>query len=177
MPSTLEYIQSATDLNLIEIDPFCSVEIDRAVCRMCSRKAPISLVLPLPRTTCWVKRPHAQKPLNMNIIAGRIGAILVIAGLTIYPQISNAEGFTGEDFAKWSEGSQDSYIETSVTMAGVIFSQTNRDVADCINGWYFDEGVQAERNPQIRETISHYKRNHPSGVIFALIIKECGPLN
>lgn len=92
------------------------------------------------------------------------------------PQPSSADGFTGQDFDGWSAASQDSYIQTSVTMAGVVFTRTHGPVARCINDWYFKDGAKAARNDEIRTTVTAYGEHHPAGVILAVILQAC-PMN
>lgn len=94
----------------------------------------------------------------------------------IYPQEIKAEGFTGADFSAWEISSQDSYIQTSITMAGVVLAQLQPDTARCLNDWYFAEDQSSARNKFIRETIASYQDYHPSGVILAIIAEECGAL-
>ncbi len=74
----------------------------------------------------------------------------------------------------WPEASQNSFIETSVTMAGVVFTQTYPEKAVCLNDWYFADEAWVRRNPEIREMIAAYPDGHPSGVILALILRDCG---
>lgn len=94
---------------------------------------------------------------------------------TIYPQNSMAEGFSGAAFAAWSQVSQDSYIQSSVMMAGVIGTQVKPEISRCIDAWYFEtEGVKAARNQMIRNAIIEFADHHPSGVILALIQRACG---
>lgn len=112
----------------------------------------------------------------MNSIAVRVGAILIVAGLGFYPQNSLADAFTGKDFSKWSETGQDSFIQASVTMAGVVLTRTQPDKARCIDGWYGGDDKKAERNASIRKTIADYGDYHPSGTILAIIEQACGPL-
>ncbi|MEM6900865.1 MAG: hypothetical protein AAF583_13990 [Pseudomonadota bacterium] len=113
----------------------------------------------------------------MNSI-GRVCCAILVAGLVgFHPQDLRAEGFTGADFAGWESGSQDSYIQTSMTMAGVVLTQTHPDAASCINDWYFAGASLAPRNDEIRETISQHESAHPAGVIMAIVLRECGPLN
>ena len=113
----------------------------------------------------------------MSTIAARVGASTVSILLAGYPQLGVAEGFTGAEFATWSEASQDSYIETSVTMAGVVFTQTHPEKATCVNDWYFADRAWERRNLEIRETIAAYPDGHPSGIILAVILRECGPID
>ncbi|MEM6914753.1 MAG: hypothetical protein AAF511_12330 [Pseudomonadota bacterium] len=104
-------------------------------------------------------------------------AIAAISVAVIYPQTSLAEGFTGADFATWSAKSQDSYIQSSLTMAGVVLTQTHPSVARCLNDWYAAGETLADRNDLVRDTIVAYEEAHPAGVIMAVILRECGPLD
>ena len=88
---------------------------------------------------------------------------------------ARAEGFTGRDFLAWSQQGQDSYLHTSVTMAGVIASQIRPSIAHCIDDWYFaDAAVQERRNEEIKRTIRQNSNFHPSGVLLALLQSACG---
>lgn len=103
-------------------------------------------------------------------------AILLCAGF--HPQQSRAEGFTGEEFATWSEASQDSFIQTSLTMAGIIGTQVKPAISHCIDGWYFaDDAAKSRLNQSIRGTIIQYADYHPNSVILAVIQEECGEFN
>lgn len=113
----------------------------------------------------------------MNIIARWGGAITLSVAALIYPQESTADGFTGEDFAGWSAASQDNYIQTSVTMAGVVLTQLRPEVSTCIDDWYFAGESLPNRNDQVRRVILENRDYHPSGVILAIIVQACGPLN
>ena len=72
----------------------------------------------------------------MNSIAGRIRAMGLVALVTIYPQETLADGFVGAEFLSWSNAAQDSYIQTSVTMAAIIATETHKPVGDCLANWY-----------------------------------------
>ncbi len=100
------------------------------------------------------------------------GAIFVI-----HPQEIHAEGFTGADFATWETTAQDSFIQTSITMAGVVFSQVAPKKSACVDNWYLVDGQKAARNAHIRRTIAQYDGYHPSGTILAILLEACGPLN
>lgn len=93
----------------------------------------------------------------------------------VFPQEIRADGFTGQDFLKWGKAGQDSYISISITMAGIIASQTNPSTATCIDDWYFrSKAVQAQRDDEIRKTIRENPTYNPSGVIYAWLKKRCG---
>ena len=111
----------------------------------------------------------------MNSIARHVGAIgLGLIPLT-YPQYSLADSFTGNDFSNWERVSQDSYIQSSIMMAGVIASQIKPEISSCIDSWYFEsESVKSTRNNEIRALVSQYSTYHPSGVILAAVQQECG---
>jgi hypothetical protein len=121
-----------------------------------------------------VNRCHVQKPWNMNSIVRRAGAMGLSLSCLIYPQISLADGFTGKEFATWETASQDSYIQTSVTMAGVVLSQLQPEKSACIDDWYLGDGQKNDRNTYIRETVSKFGEYHPSGTILAILIEACG---
>ena len=113
----------------------------------------------------------------MNSIGGWLGAIALAASIAIYPQQSTAQSFTGSDFALWSVQEQDGYIQTSITMAGVVMTQIRPEVSRCIDQWYLGDGRKEERNAYIRETITgHAASYHPSGTILAILSDQCGPL-
>ncbi|WP_320240876.1 hypothetical protein [Cognatiyoonia sp. IB215182] len=99
------------------------------------------------------------------------------ATLTIHPQEIYAQAFTGADFSTWETSAQDSYIQTSLTMAGVVFSQVDPEKSACIDNWYLGEAQKADRNTYIRNTIAEYGSYHPSGTILAILLEACGPLN
>lgn len=112
----------------------------------------------------------------MNSIAACFGAIVVGGLITVSPQKSFAEGFTGKDFAKWQTDAQDNYIQTSVTMAGVVLTQVQPEKSTCIDQWYLGDGQKDARNAHIRDTITQYADYHPSGTILAILLEACGPL-
>lgn len=113
----------------------------------------------------------------MNSIAALTCASALLLGSAIYPQAAKAEEFTGKEFSAWSEASQNSYIQTSITMAGVVAAQYKKEVSLCIDDWYFGGDQQKLRNQSIREAILKYENYHPSGVILALVQEQCGKLD
>ena len=112
----------------------------------------------------------------MNSIGSWLGTISLAATIAICPQESTAQGLSGTDFAAWPEESQNSYIQTSITMAGVVITQIDPAVSRCIDDWYLGDGRKAERNAFIRETIGNHPSYHPSGTIMAILMDACGPL-
>ncbi|MEM6275388.1 MAG: hypothetical protein AAF714_00445 [Pseudomonadota bacterium] len=112
----------------------------------------------------------------MNSIARLVCATGLVCVAAFHPQVSAAEGFTGADFAAWPEASQDSYIQTSVTMAGVVLAQVRPDMSRCIDGWYFASDDMAARNKAVRNLIAANSSYHPSGVILAAIQQACGSI-
>ena len=113
----------------------------------------------------------------MNSIGGWLRAIALAVSTVICPQESIAQGLTGTQFAGWPVDSQDSYIQTSVTMAGVVITQVNPAVSRCIDDWYVGGGRRSERDAAIREIIRTHPNYHPSGTILAVLMDACGPLN
>lgn len=76
----------------------------------------------------------------------------------------------------WSVEAQDGYIQTSITMAGVVLSQLQPDKSQCIDAWYLTNGQKEVRNATIRDAVKSYPDFHPSGTILAILIQECGAL-
>jgi len=100
------------------------------------------------------------------------GALLVGA---ICPQVSQADAGTGHVFLGWDTPSQDGFISTSISMAGIIASQTKPSIAACIDEWYFQNpAIKAQRNDEIRQSIRENRDFHPGAVIYALLTKRCG---
>lgn len=94
-----------------------------------------------------------------------------------FPQVSSAQGFTGAEFLTWSDEAQDSYIQTSITMATMVISETNNTAADCLDTWYLgEEDSQNERHAEIIGRINEFSTYHPSAVILVVIRNACGPL-
>ena len=101
---------------------------------------------------------------------------IILAGIFLsYPQTSHASGFSGSDLLRYDKGAQESFIDISITMAASVATQTNPDVARCINDWYFkDTSVRPRRVEEILSVVRQYPNHHPSGVILAVLQKACG---
>lgn len=114
----------------------------------------------------------------MNSIAPWALAIGLLATATIYPQKSAADGFDGAQFLKWDEAAQDSYFQTSITMAAIIASKTRKSAGDCIAAWYLaPEADRAAKNAELRGTIGRNASYHPSAVIYLVLEGACGPFS
>lgn len=92
-----------------------------------------------------------------------------------FPQISAAEGFTGDQFAQWSLEQQNAYIETSISMASALSGQAAPEFGACLDAWYFSEDdARGKRNAALREVISKYGTHHPSVVLVGALVNVCG---
>ena len=88
---------------------------------------------------------------------------------------AHAEKFTAADFLAWSEASQNSYIQTSITMAAFVGAQNPGERAKCLGDWYLDNPTtQARRNAELRTALRKFPTYHPTSVILAVIEKACG---
>ena len=58
------------------------------------------------------------------------------------------------------------------TTLGHLVSQVNETRGKCIYDWYFND--QEKRQELIEDTIRKYPKHTPSGVILALLFKNCG---
>ena len=94
-----------------------------------------------------------------------------------YPQEAAAEGFTGKEFLTWDRGNQNSFIETSITMIGIVASQGWDGATKCLNDWYFtNHTIRSREHDEIIALIRDYPDFHPQGVILGFIERKCGKL-
>jgi hypothetical protein len=101
----------------------------------------------------------------------------LIVGLAAYPQIAMAEGFTGEQFLKWERASQDSLIQISITMTGIVSGRKDKVISQCIDRWYVSSvDIRRKRHDFILRTISENPTFHPQGVILAVLEEQCGSI-
>lgn len=78
-------------------------------------------------------------------------------------------------FLAWDRAAQNGFINTSISMAGIIASQTKPAIAACIDDWYFQSpAIKAQRNDEIRQSIRENVEFHPGAVIYAILTKRCG---
>ncbi len=112
----------------------------------------------------------------MNSITGWVGAIGMATQATFYPQESLAESFSGKEFLGWTQAAQDSYFQTSITMAAIIATKTRQASGDCLADWYLSaKADRSGRNEELRTAISRNDAYHPSSVIFLILEGACGP--
>ncbi|MEO1243779.1 MAG: hypothetical protein AAFX54_17865 [Pseudomonadota bacterium] len=103
-----------------------------------------------------------------------VGGAVLVAAMPL-GGCARAEGFTGEEFLKWERASQDSLIQISITMTGIVATQGRKDISRCIDDWYSDnENLQTQRHEEILQTIRENPEFHPQGVVLAVIQQQCG---
>lgn len=103
--------------------------------------------------------------------------LCLAACAALLPGLVAANGFTSADVLKWSEAEQDSFFQTSVTMIGIVATQTGEHthIAECIDGWYGGgDASQPQRSERILEVMQSLPEYHPQAVILVVIEKECG---
>lgn len=111
----------------------------------------------------------------MIILKSAVRASVIVMFLICSIPLYAKEGFTAEKFLQFTKAAQASYFQTSVTMAGVIATQTRKDLARCIDEWYFgDAQTIQKRNTSMRALMKKYPKHHPSGIIAAAIERACG---
>ena len=114
----------------------------------------------------------------MIILKSAVRASVIVMFLVCSIPLYAKEGFTAEKFLQFTKAEQASYFQTSVTMAGVIATQTRKDLARCIDDWYFGSSeTTKKRNASMMELMKKYPKHHPSGIIAAAINKACGSLS
>lgn len=111
----------------------------------------------------------------MIILKSAVRASVIVIFLIYSIPLYAKEGFTAEKFLQFNQAAQASYFQTSVTMAGVIATQTRKDLARCIDDWYFGSSETTQkRNASMLALMKKYPKHHPSGIIAAAINKACG---
>ncbi|WP_299587635.1 hypothetical protein [uncultured Tateyamaria sp.] len=161
---------------LIENHPFRSGVILAFLHAMCRRKRLYSLAPCLPPRGNPVKTVVEQKPWNMNSIAGWVAATGLMMAVAICPQKSAADAFTGTEFLTWQTDAQESYFQTSVTMAAIIATETHKASSDCLADWYLSSNADRQaRHFTLRGAIERNATYHPSAVIFLVLKQVCGP--
>ena len=73
---------------------------------------------------------------------------------------------------EWNRKSRNFYLETSVTMAGVVAAQSQKTAATCIGEWHVEEHKKGY--PAILETLRTYPAYHPQAAVLAVLRKACG---
>lgn len=122
------------------------------------------------------KRLRVQNP-SIMIAKKTLYAKLALACFALCPQAVLAQGFTSKDVLAWSVPAQDSFFQTSVTMIGIVATQTGQHnhIADCIDTWYGGgPASQPQRSARLRDVMQALPDHHPQAVILAVIEKECG---
>jgi hypothetical protein len=107
----------------------------------------------------------------------RTAAVLaaLVSGIVALSPLVRAETFTSAAFLEWSRASQDSLIQASITMAGIVATQGRKDISRCIDNWYTeDDAIQRMRHDFILESARRYPSFHPQAVILAILQKQCG---
>lgn len=93
----------------------------------------------------------------------------------LMPQLAMAASFTGSQFLTWPRKSQDAFLQNSITMTGIVATQSQPEIADCIDDWYgTDRKAHAPIHDSIIETIGDNRDYHPQAVLLAIIQKRCG---
>lgn len=76
---------------------------------------------------------------------------------------------------EWSVEGQKSYVRTSMLMASVIASQTDKNLEKCLADWYAKtEEIARKREEQILGILRQNPEHMPAAIILAIIEKKCG---
>lgn len=109
--------------------------------------------------------------MTRRIVTASLFAFIV----SISPQARAVDGTRIEEFLSWDRAAQDTFINVSVLTAGVIATQIRPDFAGCIGDWYSNTDVGKEkRRTEILDIMAGYPTHLPSGIIIAILQKECG---
>ncbi len=99
-------------------------------------------------------------------------SITVFLLLLSLPALSMAESNNNSWFLKNDEGQRVWWYMGAFTSLGHIVSQSDPEKADCIWNWYFKEPEKKQK--LLEENMLKYPDHSPSGIILALLYKDCG---
>lgn len=85
-----------------------------------------------------------------------------------------AEGLHNSDLLKLSEEQRRWWYAGAVTTVGHMVFLYDEEKAQCVWNWYFNDPER--RNAQLLKSFQKYPDHTPSGVILALLKRECGDL-
>lgn len=96
--------------------------------------------------------------------------------LALFSVIGSAQaGTTTSEFLKWERKNQESFLDISITMAGVIAAQSKPKVAKCLDGWYFESvELQDQRYQEILDFMPRLKEYSPTTVVLSILNDVCG---
>lgn len=82
---------------------------------------------------------------------------------------------TTADFLQWNRSAQDSYFQISIAIAGIIAAQTQPEIAECIENWYYESPErQAQRHSEIIAVMPQYTEFDPAFVLLGYLEGACG---
>lgn len=83
------------------------------------------------------------------------------------------DSYTSAEFLERTIESQNAFMQTSVTMIGVVATRIRPEIAHCIDDWYGGDAMD-QRNDFIRSVMREHSEFHPSGVVLAVVQRACG---
>lgn len=99
----------------------------------------------------------------------------MVATLAICPQVSWAEGFTGQEFLEWSDSNQRNYIETQIVMASSIAARIKPQLSQCITDEFFgSKGLSQDGFSKVLTRVEEFSEYHPSSVLVIVLENTCG---
>ncbi|MEP3247777.1 MAG: hypothetical protein ABJN40_07375 [Sneathiella sp.] len=79
------------------------------------------------------------------------------------------------EFLTYDDKSQEYFLASTIWTAAVIATQIRQDLASCIADWYTnDPMIIKKRNAEILDTMKGYPDSYPSGLVVAILQKQCG---
>lgn len=102
-----------------------------------------------------------------------IASLIALLPIQGYAQSEPSNQMT--EFLAFDREGRNGFISTSVMMLGVIASQTQPQIARCVDSWYgANNQVRESRNAEIIEVMERFPDYLPSAVVLAVVERECG---
>lgn len=80
-----------------------------------------------------------------------------------------------KEFLSFGDEAKAQFIGSTIWTASVIATQIEQSMADCIADWYTDDPATVkQRNAEILNIMADYPDSYPTGIVVAVIQKQCG---
>ena len=105
----------------------------------------------------------------------RIAATAAIFSVFSMPSYAAGENVKVKEFLTYSYEDQSYFIGSTIWTASVIATQIRQELATCISDWYTnDPDTVKSRNSEILEIMARFPDGYPTGIVVAVLQKECG---
>jgi hypothetical protein len=99
-------------------------------------------------------------------------SMFLIATMSLFSSIAQAESLKNSDFVKYSEGQRHWWYLGAFTSLGHLAYLEDEAKGQCVLRWLYDEGE--DRTGFLLKSFKTYPDNSPTAIIIAILRKDCG---